>query len=122
MAQERATVHTTDSFHVSYLSISACFLSRVTNSNEQPKLTPRACVVCLSVCVCVSVLFFFFATSLSGRRVSILLKLDHQELMDWVQVLVDILGPPRPLKSDDQILQEQLKKEEAQDRVGWLSG
>lgn len=39
----------------------------------------------------------------------------EKELMDWVQVLVDILGPPRPLKSDDQILQEQLKKEEAQE-------
>lgn len=90
--------------------------------SSQSSLRARVLCVCQCVCVCVSVLFFFFATSLSGRRVSILLKLDHQELMDWVQVLVDILGPPRPLKSDDQILQEQLKKEEAQDRVGWLSG
>ena len=36
----------------------------------------------------------------------------EEELMDWVQVLVDILGPPKPVKSDDQILYEQLQKEE----------
>lgn len=37
----------------------------------------------------------------------------ERELMDWVQVLVDILGPPRPVKSDDQILREQLRQLEA---------
>ena len=36
----------------------------------------------------------------------------ERELMDWVQVLVDILGPPRPVKSDDQIEHEQLVLEE----------
>ena len=36
----------------------------------------------------------------------------ERELMDWVQVLVDILGPPRPVKTDDQIHFEQLRREE----------
>ena len=40
----------------------------------------------------------------------------ERELMDWVQVLVDILGPPRPVKSDDQILCEQLRQEEEENQ------
>jgi len=39
----------------------------------------------------------------------------EQELTDWVQVLVDIIGPPRPVKSDDQIQCEQIRDEEAEE-------
>eukprot|EP00439_Symbiodinium_sp_Y106_P040454 s4236_g4.t4 len=45
----------------------------------------------------------------------------ERELMDWVQVLVDILGPPRPVKSDDQVLCEQLQKEEEEEAASKLT-
>eukprot|EP00931_Biecheleriopsis_adriatica_P035988 TRINITY_DN20757_c0_g1_i1.p1 TRINITY_DN20757_c0_g1~~TRINITY_DN20757_c0_g1_i1.p1 ORF type:complete len:891 (+),score=108.09 TRINITY_DN20757_c0_g1_i1:149-2821(+) len=42
----------------------------------------------------------------------------EHELLDWVQVLIDIIGPPRPHRDEDELLEDELLEDEDGEEVG----